>query len=99
MEGALAELPKKLSGELQFDSIQLDGLPASKRFTLWFRYGAKRVFHVRMIRTGGRCLVEMGGIDPVKMLKTLNICRDHFDAWFDITSKDIRAFERPGMLD
>jgi hypothetical protein len=93
-DGALSELPGKLSRVIEFDNMDLDGVPNSKRLTLWFRNGAKRIFHIRMFRTGGRCVVEMGGLDPAQVLKGIAVCRDHFDRWFGISPRDITAYER-----
>lgn len=90
-EGLLTELPGKLAMALTFDRFGLSQLPASKKVTLWFRSGMKRVFHVRMFRRGGRFLVEMGGGDPKLVLRCVQICKAHFDEAFGITSKDIQA--------
>lgn len=90
-DGIFTALPEKLSEQLQFDHVQLQGPPTSKRITLWFRSGAKRVYHIRIIRTTGRRLVEIGGLDPATVLRTIHICRDHFDEWFGITPSDIKS--------
>jgi hypothetical protein len=84
----------KLSNVIEFDNMGLDGLPNSKRLTLWFRHGAKRIFHIRLIRRSGRCVVEMGGLDPGEVLKGIAVCRDHLDRWFGINPRDITAYER-----
>jgi hypothetical protein len=89
MDGILRDLPARLSRNLEFDSIALEGLPASKRFTLYFRRKAKMIFHVRLIRRGGRLLVEFGGGDPSVVLRGISICRDHLDAWFGISPEDV----------
>ena len=94
-DGIFSELPEKLAPTLQFDHITLQGPPASKRITLWFRSGAKRVYHIRLIRKTGRCLVQIGGLEPATVLKTISICRDHFDNWFGISAQDIQNKERP----
>lgn len=93
-DGMLTELPDKLAGCIEFDAIGLDGMPTSKRVTLWFRSGAKKVFHVRLIRKAGRCLVEMGGVEPATALAAIKICRNHFDRWFGITPGDILRSDR-----
>lgn len=90
-EGLLTELPGKLAMALTFDRFGLSQLPSSKKVTLWFRSGMKRVFHVRLIRRGGRFLVEMGGGDPTQVLRGVQICKAHFDEAFGITSDDIRS--------
>ncbi len=90
-DGIFTALPEKLSEQLQFDEVQLQGPPTSKRITLWFRSGAKRVYHIRLIRSAGRRLVQIGGMDPATVLRTISICRDHFDAWFGITPSDIQS--------
>ena len=93
-EGIFTDLPAKLSKTLDFDGVSLDGLPASKHATLWFRDGAKRIFHLSLVRKGGRCLVEMGGIDPRKVLKCITISRRHLDQWFGISASDVKSYER-----
>lgn len=90
-DGLLTELPAKLAMALTFDRFGLSHLPASKKVTLWFRSGMKRVFHVRLIRRGGRFLIEMGGGDPKEVLRCVQICKAHFDEAFGITSEDIQA--------
>jgi hypothetical protein len=90
LEGSLAELPFKLTEHVEYDAISLDGRPASKCVTLWFRSGAKKVFHVRVIRKTGRFLIEMGGLEPRVVLSAVKVCRNHFDDWFKITPEDIR---------
>ena len=98
-DGILSELPAKLAGTLEFDGLKLDEQPASKRVTLWFRSGAKYVFRIRMIRKGGRYMVEMGGLDPIKVLRGVAVCKRHFDQWFKITPRDVVRFERGSVSD
>ena len=93
-DGALAEIPDKLSGVVEFDNLGLEGMPNSKRLTLWFRSGAKRIFYIRMVRRTSRCIVEMGGINPGEVLRGVAVCRDHLDRWFGISARDIKAYER-----
>ena len=93
-DGIMSELPAKLADTLEFDGLRLDEQPASKRVTLWFRSGAKYVFKIRLIRKGGRCMVEMGGMDPKKVLSGIAVCKRHFDQWFGITPQDVVRFER-----
>lgn len=93
-DGVLADLPDKLENTIHFDNLRLDGLPTSKRLTLWFRNGAKKIFHVSMVRRGGRLLVEMGGLEKGDVLRCIGICKVHFDRWFGITHQDVAAFER-----
>ena len=71
--------------------LHLTQPPRSKRFTLWFRRGAKRVFYISVVRKTGRCVVEMGGLDPSDVLRAIGICREHFDNWFQITHEDIQS--------
>jgi hypothetical protein len=92
-EGIMTELPAKLIDAIEFDSVTLDEQPASKRVTLWFRQSAKYVFRIRLIRKGSRCIVEMSGMDPGKVLRGITVCKDHFDQWFGITPHDIESFE------
>ncbi len=94
VDGAFRDLPQKLSSTLTFDSVTFEGLPSSKKFTLWFRHGAKRVFHVRLVRKSSRYLVEMGGMDPSQVLKSVQVCRDHLDRWFGIRPQEITVFEK-----
>lgn len=93
-DGALTELPQKLSVVMDFDNLGLEGMPNSKRLTLWFRSGAKRIFYVSMIRRTGRYVVEMGGMEPGEVLRGIEVCRDHLDRWFGISARDINAYER-----
>lgn len=93
VEGIFTDLPLKLSGILDYDSLILDALPASKRATLWFRRKAKGIFGISLVRRGGRWLVVMNGLDPDRVMKGILVCRDHFDHWFGITAGDIEAYE------
>lgn len=90
-EGMLSALPGKLAPTLPFDRFGLAQMPDSRRIVLWFRSGAKRVFHVRLIRRGGRFLISMSGVDPMLVLQCVQICKQHFDEVFGITSEDIQA--------
>jgi hypothetical protein len=92
-DGALAALPGKLALTIDFDQVTLDELPRSKRATLWFRAGAKKVFHVRLVRKTGSCLIRIAGLDPAATLVAIKICRDHFDELFGVTPEDIRGFD------
>lgn len=93
-EGVLCELPEKLAGVMQFDGLELEGMPNSTWLKLWFRHGAKRVLHVSLIRRSGRYVVEMGGLNPGQVLAAIAVCRDHFDRWFNISARDVTAYER-----
>jgi hypothetical protein len=93
VEGVFADLPRKLSGVLEYDTLVLDALPASKRCTLWFRRKARQIFEISLVRRGGRCLVVVGGLDPDRVMHSIFVCRDHFDHWFGITPQDIQAYE------
>jgi hypothetical protein len=46
------------------------------------------------VRRNARHLIEMGGGDPVRVLRTVRLCRDHFDRWFGLTPRDIKTYER-----
>jgi len=92
-DGALADIPGKLTGVVEFDNLGLDGMPNSKRLTLWFRSGAKRIFYIRMVRRTGRCVVEIGGMNPGEVLLGIAVCRSHLDRWFGISARDIKAYE------
>lgn len=93
-EGLLTELPGKLASTLDFDRFGLAQMPASKRVTLWFRSGVKAVFHVRLLRSGGRFLVEMSGGDPKQVLRCVQICKAHFDKALGISADDLRQAYR-----
>ena len=93
-EGVLTELPVKLARFAEFDRIALIGAPSSLKATLWFRQGLKRIFHIRIIRKSGRCIVEFGGQDPKQVLQMISVCRDHFDRWFGIKASDIQALDQ-----
>jgi hypothetical protein len=92
-DGIMSELPAKLAGSLEFDGMKLDEQPASKRITLWFRQGAKFVFRIRLVRKGGRYIVEMAGMDPNTVLREISVCKRHFDQWFGITPQDVVSYE------
>jgi hypothetical protein len=107
-DGMLAELPAKLAGAVDFDNLSLverianSANPAprnSRRVTLWFRQGVKYVFHIHIVRKSGRCMIEMGGVDPTKVLKGIHVCKTHFDHWFKISPEEIKRFERKAQDD
>lgn len=93
IEGIFATLPRELASIIEFDELSLDEHPTSKRVTLWFRQGAKAVFHIRLIRKGGRCLVKIGGMDPRRVLAGIHVCKRNFDQWFDISKCDIGSLD------
>ena len=92
-EGALTGLVQALASEVRFDGLRLREHPRAGRVTLWFRHGAKQLFHVSLVRRGGRYLVELHGGDPASALRLVSVCRDHFDRWFGVTPAQVRAFE------
>jgi hypothetical protein len=93
-EGIFTQLPEKLAGTVDFDNFSLKTWPTSKRLTLWFRHGAKKIFHISVVRRGGRSLVQIGGLNPTRVLGGIKVCRDHFDKWFGIRSQDIIVYEK-----
>ena len=93
-QGMLAKLPPRLATVIEFDALSLDEQPASKKATLWFRHGAKSVFHIRFVRKGGRFLIEMGGLDAAQVLIGIQVCKTHFDQWFGISNRDVTTYER-----
>lgn len=97
LEGVFTTLLMRLEGEFPFDRTSLKTLPTGKKLTLWFRHGAKRVFHISIIRKGARYVIEMSGGDPGRVLRAIHICKDHFDDWFGVTAEDIRAIEAGGV--
>lgn len=92
-DGALSTLPGKLALKIEFDGVSVDELPRSKRATLWFRAGAKKLFHVRLIRKAGGCLIRIAGLDRDATLVAIQICRDHFDECFGVTPHDIQDYD------
>ena len=96
VEGVFTDLPRKLSGVVEYDRMSLGGGPASKRVTLWFRQKARRAFEISLVRRGGRWLVVMGGLDPDRVMDGILVCRDHFDQWFGITTRDIQTYDQHG---
>ena len=98
LDGVFTTLLQRLEGEFPFDRTSLKTLPTGKRLTLWFRSGARRMFHVTIIRKGARYVVEMSGGDPSKVLRAVQICRDHFDRWFEVTPRDVRVYEAAGHV-
>ena len=94
-DGILTALPKRLANIIEFDTLSLEEQPASKRITLWFRHGAKCVFRIRFVRKSGHYLVKMGGLDAERVLDGIQVCKQHFDQWFDISKRDITSYEDP----
>lgn len=92
-DGALAQLPSELTDIVEFDQVELDGMPTSKRVTLWFRHGAKRVVHFSVLRRSGKHVVQLGGGDPTQVLQLLDRCKKHFDNWFGIQDGDVLIYE------
>lgn len=93
IDGIFATLPNELATIIEFDALSLEEQPTSKRVTLWFRQGARAVFHIRFVRKSGRCLVEIGGLDAKRVLVGIHICKQHFDQWFNISKRDIRSYD------
>jgi hypothetical protein len=93
VDGVLTHLPSEMVNLLPFDEITVDGLPASKRITLWFRQGARRIFQISVLRRGGRCLIEFCGKDPAQVLRVINSSKQHFDCWFGIQPRHISFYE------
>ena len=93
MDGVLAHLPSEMVNLVPFDEITVDGLPASKRITLWFRQGARRIFQISVLRHSGRCLIEFCGKDPGQVLRVINRSKEHFDHWFGIQPRHILFYE------
>jgi len=93
VDGVLTQLPSEMSNLVPFDEVTVDGLPASKRITLWFRQGAKRMFQISVLRRSGRCLIEFCGKDPGQVLRAINNSKQHFDRWFGIQPRHILFYE------
>ncbi len=98
-DGMLAGLPAKLVDTVEFDNLSVTERPTPRRITLWFRQGIKHVFHIQIIRKSGRYVIEMGGVDPTKVLKCIHVCKKHFDGWFKIAPEDIKRFEKLDLED
>jgi len=92
-DGLFADLPLKLAHVIPFDHISVAERATSKRVTLWFRSGAKRLFHIHLIRKSGRYLIETGGVDAGHVLRSIQICRDHCDRFFGINTLDVISYE------
>jgi len=90
-DGAVSDLPAKLAQTFPFDTIEVRGRPKSKLITLWFRNGAKRIFHIRLLRKSGQCVVKLGGMNSAQVLSGIDICKQHFDQWFGLTPSDIAS--------
>lgn len=94
LEGMLTPVIALAAREMRFDSLRLDEeAPLGGPFTLWFRHGAKRIFHVRVVRGGGRTLVELSGLNPTTALKVIHRLRDHFDSFLGVTPEQVQSFE------
>jgi len=100
LEGVLTPVVRMAVGEMPFDSMDLQedrmGRLRGGELTLWFRHGAKRIFHVRVVRRGGKTLVELGGGNPTAVLRMIQRCRDHFDRWLGVTPEHVRELESSG---
>jgi hypothetical protein len=94
-DGMMAPLAKELMPIFEYDALRLDERKRGHghRIALQLRQAGKRIFRVRMIRKGGRLLVELSGADPGRALAGIRVCRDHFDQWFGITNTDVERFE------
>jgi len=79
----------------EYDTLRVEERRGGRvhRIALQLRQAGKRIFHVRMVRKGGRMLVELSGADPGRALEGIRVCRDHFDQWFGITANDIVRYE------
>jgi hypothetical protein len=93
VDGVLTHLPAEMVQLVPFDEITVHGLPASKRITLWFRQGARRIFQISVLRRGGRCLIEFCGQDPAQVLNVINRSKERFDRWFGIQPRHILFYE------
>jgi len=86
IDGVMPALLVKLQPVLGYDHLRVSrqgGLTRAIYVTV-FRRQAKRLFHVKLLRKSGRWIVRMGGGDPGRALAAINVCRDHFDAWFGV---------------
>jgi hypothetical protein len=96
-EGVFTPLAAELMPIFQYDTLRVEERRAGPvhRIALQLRQAGKRIFRVRMVRKGGRLLVELSGADPRQALRGIRVCRDHFDHWFGISSNDVERFESP----
>ena len=84
IDGVLTELMSKLRPVLDFDHLRVSQNALTEAYFSVFRRQAKRLFHVKFLRRGGKWVVRMGGGDPAEVLAAIRVCRDHFDAWFGV---------------
>jgi hypothetical protein len=90
LEGSVLNLPEKLARIVEYDQIKISSRSTSKHVTLWFRCGAKQIFHIRLLRKSGRYFIELSGLNAQNVLRSIDTCKQHFDQWFEIDSEDIR---------
>ena len=95
MEGLFAPLAAALMPIFEYDALRVDERHSRRahRIALQLRQAGKRIFHIRLVRKGGRLLVALSGADASRALRGVRVCRDHFDHWFGITASDIERFE------
>jgi hypothetical protein len=95
-DGVLTPLAAELMPIFEYDALRVDERrsPSVHRIALQLRQAGKRIFHIRLVRKGGRLLVELSGADAGRALAGIRVCRDHFDHWFGITASDIERFEK-----
>jgi hypothetical protein len=105
-DGVMTALAADLLPVVPYDHLRLDESKrgAIHRIAIQLRQAGKRVFHVKLVRRGGKMLVRLGGMDPTRVLEGVRVCRSHFDRWFGITPTEIEALEhrpksRPSSAD
>ena len=84
IDGVMTRLLSKLPGVLDFDHLQVSQNLLAEAYLAVFRRQAKRLFHVKFLRHGGKWVVQIGGGDPAEVLGAIHTCRDHFDTWFGV---------------
>lgn len=82
IDGVMTALLFELQRILAFDHLRISQKLLAQVYLTVFRRQAKRLFHVKFLRRGGKWVVRMGGGDPAEVLAAIRVCRDHFDAWF-----------------
>ena len=85
IDGVMTPLLFPLRHVLEFDRLQVTQNLLAQVYLAVFRRQAKRMFHIKFLRRGGKWVVRMGGGDPAEVLAAVRLCRDHFDSWFGVS--------------
>ena len=95
-EGVFTPIVGDLVSLTGANSVDLTEAAGGRRLALLFRRGATRVLRLSLVRRTGRCVVELAGMDPGRILAAMRLCREHFDGWFGISPERLAATDPRG---